>query len=111
MKNWISKSVFVMFYYSGMFWASFRHPLTFLCVFICCGEAVEFIISCSTSTVLVSQSFSNFPPTQNHLFVLLAPVHQKVLYPATVLHSLCFIIAHYCVYNTRFVTSGEAHLS
>lgn len=110
-QNWISKSVFAMFYYSRMCWASFRCPLAFFCFCLCHGEAVEFIISCSTSTVWVCLSFSNFPPNQGHLFVLLALFTSRC---CSLLHSctaFVFLITLYCAYNARFVPSGKAHLS
>lgn len=88
-QNWISKSVFAMCYYSGMCWASFRCPLASFCFCLCHGEAVDFIISGSMYCLseFVISSHSTKPGS---LVCPLGSVHQQILYPVTLLQSLCF---------------------
>lgn len=88
-QNWISKSVFAMCYYSSMCWASFRCPLAFFCFCLCHGEAVDFIISSSMYCLSESVIFSR-STKPGSLVCPLGSVHQQILYPVTLLQSLCF---------------------
>lgn len=103
-----------MFYYSGMCWASFRHPPVFLDFFfffpLCRGDAVECIISCSSSAVWVCHFRTFHQPRIICLFAWLAFTNRScALLQSCKAFSLSSFAA--VLYNTCFVSSGKAHLS
>lgn len=102
-----------MFYYSGMCWASFRHPPVFLDFFffpLCRGDAVECIISCSSSAVWVCHFRTFHQPRIVCLFAWLAFTNRScALLQSCKAFSLSSLAA--VLYNTCFVSSGKAHLS